>query len=84
LNLGTKGWRGEHCPEKWRERGKRDAWGKQGCSPEEGGDKHLVAGGSPPGRGGRRRGRKLPETERGSGQREEIEPGLGLGQGKIF
>ena len=29
-------------------------------------------------------GGKPPETERGSGQRGEIEPGRGLGQGKIF
>jgi hypothetical protein len=45
---------------------------------------HRVARGSLPGRGDHRRGRKSPETERGSGQRGEKEPGLGLGRGKVF
>jgi hypothetical protein len=59
--------------------------GNQGSlTREEGSAEHRVTGGSPPGRGDRRRGRKPPETERGSGQRGEMEPGLGLGQGKIF
>jgi hypothetical protein len=31
FELGTKGWRGEHCPEKWRER--EDNGGR--CSPEK-------------------------------------------------
>jgi hypothetical protein len=45
---------------------------------------HKVAGGSPAGRGDRRRGRKSPDREQRLGKEEKKEPGLGLGHGKIF
>jgi hypothetical protein len=45
---------------------------------------HKVAGGSPPGRGDRRRGRKSPDREQRLGREEKKEPGLRLGQGNIF
>jgi hypothetical protein len=58
--------------------------GKGAAHREKGRAVQKVAGGSPPGRGDHRRGRKSPDSEQRLGKEEKKEPGLGLGQGKIF
>ena len=64
--------------EKKRERESR------GCSPEREGEEHVVAVGSPERREVTGDGGKAPETERGCWQGRRNEPGLGLGQRRVF
>jgi hypothetical protein len=66
------------------QRGRKTEGEKGAAHREKGRAVHKVAGGSPPRRGDRRWGRKLPEREQRLGREEKKEPGLRLGQGKIF
>jgi hypothetical protein len=58
--------------------------GKWDCSPREGQGRYRVAGGSPPGRGDRRRGWKSPETETSGREQRGRLPASGARGERIF